>query len=205
MITMIQRPYPISFVNSSVPSFCGYQFVIRKAKNYAEKFKVSRNADLAITDNFYKLYQQNWPKWFRSLSQKIENFLNLITMFPTSFRNADVLCVVDKDNKIVGGVFSEKINRRYHVFNLYLDESVKKTKEVPQILKEMIIKIKARAKEQHINFVSCQVYDRALPLIRLYKKAGFREVEFPPELRKLNVIDMETTTKELGETFVRRN
>ena len=202
---MIQNNYSNQLFNCSFPSFCGQQFAVREAKNYAEKFRVSRNADLAITDNFYKLYQQNLPKWFRGLSQKIENFLNLVTMFPTEFRKADVLCVVNKENKIVGGVFAEKINRRYHVFNLYLDESVKKTKAVPQILKDMLEQIKKQAKERKLHFVSCQVYDRALPLIRLYKKAGFREVEFPPELRKLNVIDMETTTKELGETFVRRN
>lgn len=202
---MIQNNYSNQLFNCSFPSFCGQQFVVRKAKNYAEKFRVSRQADLSITDDYYKLYHQNMPKWFNKLSKKIENFLNLVTMFPTEFRKADVLCVVNKENKIVGGVFAEKINRRYHVFNLYLDESVKKTKAVPQILKDMLEQIKKQAKERKLHFVSCQVYDRSKPLIRMYKKAGFREVEFPPELRKLNVIDMETTTKELGETFVRRN
>ena len=189
------------FHQSAPINFCGHNYTIRAAKNYLEKIKVTYKADNEISESFYKLYQKSLPKWIAKPLQKIEKFINFVTMFPTEFAKKDIQCVINEEGKIVGSVSAEKIMRSYHIYNLYLDDTIKNTKDSPKVLTLIVNKIKELAEQKHISTVSCQVYDKAKSLIRLYEKAGFKAIKLPTHLKSHLVIDMEAKTKDLGLNF----
>lgn len=171
---MTQLIYSNNFYSSCFsPTFCGRNFVVRESKTYFEKLKINRKLDLELTREFYRVNQVNVPKWIKDASIKLENFFNLLTTPFISIKERDVFGVFDEKGKILGGFIGYEHMKRYQICGLFLENSIRRKKETPMILKSIVQNIKNSAENKKLNLITCEAYKKALPTLRLYKKAGF--------------------------------
>ena len=202
---MIQTAMHPQIFKEQTPTFCGRELVVRKANSYLESLRIGRKIDLALTEEFYRTNQLNFPKFIRKMSIKVENFGNLITTPILDIRKADVHGIFDENGKILGGFVGKEFMKSYHICGLFLDKTIKRTKDSAKAMFTIIEQIKENAQKKNLKTISCTAYRTATPTIRLYKKAGFKEV--PTLLQDFDnySINLQAKANELGnnlqETF----
>ncbi len=199
---MIQTNYPNLSTNFKCsPSFCARKLVLQEATSYIEKLKINKKIENAISTEFYKTCQTDLPYFFRYFSEKAEKFLNLLTTPFIEIKNFDVIGLYDEKSKLIGGFIGKKIMRQYRICGLYIDKEIKRTKDAPKALILMMNKIKELAQKKHLNIISCDVYRNALSTRRLYKKAGFEEINNKGLFDSLITIDLTVPTQNLGQNI----
>ena len=132
----------------------------------------------ALIEEFYRINQLMLPKCIKKFFIKIENLFNILTTPFFSIKQKDVVGVFDEQGNIHGGFLGFKCMKRYQVYGLFLDEKIKRTKHSPVVLKSILEKIKTLAENKKMKIVSCEAYKQARSTIRLYKKAGFKEIKY---------------------------
>ena len=188
-------------INNFSPTFCARKLVLKEVTNYTEKLKINKIIEDELNKEFYKNCQPHLPHFIKAFSSKVERFFNILTTPFLDIKKLDILGLYDENSKIVGGVIGRKLTKNYHVGGLFLDDSIKRTKDSPRALIMIMNKIKDIAKKRNAQIISCDVYRNAYSTRRLYKKAGFKEVNKKSPYDSLLTIDLEVKTKDFGKNL----
>lgn len=131
--------------------------------------KVSSKEDCAICDKFLTLLIQDERKYDSTIDEKFivqDYFINMLN-------NQNILLLYEIKNVKVGYIFAKKIDNKYLIDGLYVDQNYKNNKIATELLKEVIKEI--------YSFGSYQIFINVIKeneiAVNLYKNVGFVIVE----------------------------
>lgn len=189
----------------SLLSFGGRKFVVREVGNYFQKLKINYQIEKEVCHEYYSVNQQFFPKIVRAISEKIDNFVQLLDQPLCEIKKTDIWGIFNESGKLMGAISAKKNMKQYYISGLYFDKGLKRTKFVKEVFCELINKIKEKAQERELPLISCNAYKRALPTVRLYKKLGFREVKkLSGNSLYSDSLDLEVKTSELGKNLIKK-
>lgn len=130
---------------------------------------VSSKEDCAICDKFLTLLIQDERKYDSTVDEKFivqHYFINMLN-------NQNILLLYEIKNVKVGYIFAKKIDNKYLIDGLYVDQNYRNNKIATELLKEVIKKI--------YSFGSYQIFINVIKeneiAVNLYKNVGFVIVE----------------------------